>query len=89
MSPEQVEKVKKLPLWARDFIRELEIRASPQTEEMVRLRKEVERMKRINGEQSGRIEAMVHMFQCAAKGGNEIAAAVQRIVEDYIVDDGE
>lgn len=87
MSPEQLEKCRKLPLWAREFVREMEIRASPQTEEIVRLHQEVERLKKRERQQSDRIQAMVEMFQCAAKGGNEVATAVQKIVEDYLTSD--
>lgn len=89
VSPEILEKVKKLPLWAREFVREQQIRAEPQTEELARLRKENEKFQQIIRRQNDRIEAMVQFFQCAAKGGNEVAAAVERIVEDYIVSDEE
>ena len=30
-------------------------------------------------------DAMVEMFQCAAKGENEIAKAIERIVQDWLV----
>jgi|SRR6185312_7744176 len=87
MNTELLEKIKKLPLWAREHIRELQIRSDPQTEEIVRLRRQVERLMGINRRQKEREEAMVAMFQCAAKGGNEVAAAVQKIVEDWITYD--
>jgi hypothetical protein len=83
------EKIAKLPAWARQHINTLELRAQPNTEELSRLRKEVERQQAINRRQADRIEAMVQMFQCAAKGGNEIAIAVQKIVEDYLIDNAE
>lgn len=78
-------KIDKLPSWARQHIKELKLRAEPNVEEIARLRGEVEQLKRINRKRQDQIEAMLHMFQCAAKGGNEVAQAVQRIVDDYLV----
>lgn len=84
MNDELKEKMAKLPLWVREHIRQLQLRADPQIEEIVRLRKEVQKLEAVKRQQQDRIEAMVHMFQCAAKGGSELAAAVQRIVEDFL-----
>jgi FtsZ-binding cell division protein ZapB len=89
MSEEMAEKVRKLPLWAREYVRELQIRAEPNAEEITRLRRENERLKAIVRGQQDRIDAMLAMFQCAAKGGNEVAQAVQKIVEDYLTCDSE
>lgn len=83
------EKIAKLPSWARQHIKTLELQAQPNMEELSRLRKEVEKQQAINRRQADRIEAMVQMFQCAAKGGNEVAIAVQKIVEDYLTDGAE
>lgn len=81
------EKISKLPTWAREHIRRLENLPGLQTEELARQRKQIDRLEKINREQKDRIEAMIEMFQCAAKGGNEVAAAVQRIVEDWLTTD--
>ena len=89
MDSELEVKISKLPAWAREYIRELKIRAEPNLDEMVRLRLRNEDLKKTVAKQKDRIEAMVAMFQCAAKGGNEVAQAVQRIVEDYIISDEE
>lgn len=89
MSDEMKEKVARLPAWARELINALELRPQSLVHETGQLRKEVERLRAVNRQLSDRIDAMVEMFQCAAKGGNEIAQAVQRIVEDYTVSEGE
>jgi len=85
MTDEMKEKIAKLPVWARDYIKTLQIRSEPNVEEIIRSRKEVQKLAELNRILQDRISAMVAMFQCAAKGGNEVAAAVQRIVEEYIV----
>ena len=81
------EKIARLPLWAREHIKFLQARADPQTEEIIRLRKEVDRLDKAIRRKNDQIGAMVEMFQCAAKGENEVAKAVQGIVEEYIVSD--
>jgi hypothetical protein len=83
------EKIAKLPSWVRQHIKTLELRAQPNMEELSRLRRELEKQRSVIRRQDDRITAMVSMFQCAAKGGNEIAIAVQKIVEDYLIDDAE
>ena len=82
-------RIAKLPVWARELIHRLQTANEPAVEEIVKLRKEVEQLKKADRKKQDRIDAMVEMFQCAAKGGNEVATAVQRIVEDWIVDDSE
>ncbi len=84
---EMEEKILRLPRWAQEHIRRLEIRSEPAMEEASRSRRKVGELETIVRRQKDRIEAMVAMFQCAAKGGNEIAQAVKSIVEDYIVSD--
>jgi predicted nucleic acid-binding Zn-ribbon protein len=85
MTTEMAERVAKLPAWAREHIKHLEVQGEPAAEEIVRLRREIERLKAVVRRQEDRINAMHEMFQCAAKGGNEVAQAVQKIVEDWIV----
>lgn len=82
-------KIDKLPVWAKEHIAHLKALSEPQLSEIVRLRQKVEQLERIKRDQQSRIDAMVAMFQCAAKGGNEVAATVQRIVEDWIITDDE
>jgi hypothetical protein len=81
------QKVAKLPAWAREYIKRLEDLPRTQTEALVEQRRKTERLEKTNRVQQDRIDAMVLFFQCAAKGGNEVAAAVQRIVEDYLTYD--
>lgn len=85
MTTEMAERVAKLPTWAREHIKRLEIQGEPAAKEISLLRREVERLKAVVLQQADRINAMHEMFQCAAKGGNEVAQAVQKIVEDWIV----
>ena len=83
------EKIAKLPVWAREHIARLQALSEPQIEEIVRLRQQVSSLQKEQRRLQDRIEAMVAMFQCAAKGGNEVAMAVQRIVEDFLTTDEE
>lgn len=83
------DKISRLPTWVRELIRDLRVRAEPNIEEMVRLRRDVSLLQEQKRQLQDRIDAMVSMFQCAAKGENEIAKAVQRIVEDFLVTDEE
>ena len=83
------EKLAKLPVWAKEHIRQLELMAEPNTQGIIKLRKKVEHLEKAMRRMSVQAEAMVAMFRCAAKGGNEVAAAVQRIVEDFLVTDAE
>jgi hypothetical protein len=84
MTDEIKEKVGKLPVWARDYISRLELQGEPQLNEITQLRRKVQHLEGIIRAQKDRIGAMVAMFQCAAKGGNEVATAVQKIVEEYV-----
>jgi hypothetical protein len=85
----QEEKIAKLPAWARELIRDLRTRNEPAAEEIAQLRRKVESLQRDNRRKQDRIDAMVEMFQCAAKGGSEVAVAVARIVEDFLISAGE
>ena len=79
--------INRAPNGVKRYITQLENAVQPYAEESARQRKEIERLEKINRILRDRCEAMVQMFQCAAKGGSEIAAAVQRIVEDFLTDD--
>jgi hypothetical protein len=83
------EQIAKLPIWARVHISKLVDSAEPNTTELTRLRMEIERLRKQNGLLQARVDAMVEMFKCAAKGENEIAKAVQRIVEDFLDSTGD
>ena len=89
MTDEIRDKVARLPAWARELIEELEHRSEPALERATKAEKSVANLQERNHKLENRIEAMVEMFKCAAKGENEIAKAVMRIVEDYILCDSE
>jgi hypothetical protein len=78
------EQIAKLPAWARMHINGLVGDAEPNRTEFTRLQMEITRLRKQNGLLQARVDAMVEMFKCAAKGENEIAQAVQRIVEDFL-----
>jgi uncharacterized coiled-coil DUF342 family protein len=84
MSEEFAERVAKLPAWAREHVKYLETRSAPLVEEVARMRRKVDELNATVRRKNDQIDAMVEMFKCAAKGGNEVAAAVQRIVEDFL-----
>jgi hypothetical protein len=86
---EMDEKVARLPAWARDHIRNLATRNEPMAEECARSRAKVVHLEKQLRKRELQIEAMVEMFRCAAKGGNEVANAVKSIVEDFLVSDEE
>jgi len=83
------EKVARLPAWARERMRELELRAKIALEPVVELRLKVAGLEKALRIKQDRIDAMVAMFQCAAKGGSEVASAVKGIVEDFLTLDGD
>lgn len=83
------EREAKLPQWAKELIKNLRIRNKHAEEGIMPLRKMIDNLKKQGREKQDRIDAMIAMFQCAAKGGNEVALAVKRIVEDWIVSDAE
>lgn len=83
------ERIARLPAWAREYVKEQQDRVRIANEEPLRLKVVIQRLRDLVRVQQDRIDAMVHMFQCAAKGENEVAKAVQRIVEDYIICDSE
>ena len=82
-------RVEKLPQWARKIIRDLENYNLPAINEIAGLRVKVDKLRSMNRKLHSRIAAMVEMFQCAAKGENEVAKAVQSIIEDWVVSDHE
>ena len=79
------EQIAKLPAWARQHIKELEIKPQMLIGEAARSRKKIEQLEEHNQKLQARVDAMVEMFQCAAKGENEIAKAIERIVQDWLV----
>jgi len=83
------DKIAKCPVPVREYIKRLQNQADPYNAEIARLRQKVELLDRLSKKQSAQIEAMVNFFQCAAKGEHEVAKAVQRIVEDFLVSDEE
>lgn len=89
MTDETKAKVAKLPAWARDLIRQLESRVGSLPDELAQLRRKITELEKANRLKQDRVDAMVEMFQCAAKGGNEVAAAVMRIAGDYLTDPDE
>ena len=80
-------RVATLPLWARTYVSFLQGEPANLRAETAILQKRINHLEIANRKKQARIDAMAEMFQCAAKGGNEIAVAVQRITDDFLVDD--
>ncbi len=78
------EKIARLPVWARDLIKQLTARAEPNFAEMVYMRNRLKVMEEHARKQSARCEAMVAIMQAAAQGGHEMAKAfVERTLDDW------
>jgi hypothetical protein len=77
------DKVAKLPTWARELIRRLEIANEPAVNEIVMLRQKnnqlAEQMRRV----STANEAMRELFRCASVGGSDYAKAVVDVLDGY------
>lgn len=78
------EQIDKLPKWAQVEVRRLMDKPATLIAERVELFKKIEGLQQTNRKQADRIEAMVAMFMCAAKGENEVAKAVKSIVEEFL-----
>lgn len=89
LDPTTHEKVDKLPVWARQLIYRLDNAPATLQDEVRQLSGKLEHLKKQYRKQSEQIEAMVAFFQCAAKGENEIAKAVENIVRDFLTPDSE
>lgn len=85
MSEETAAKVAKLPAWAREIIKDLQTQPERQGFELRELHRRVDDLCRQNRKLQDRNDAMHQMFECAARGGNEVAAAVKKIFEEYVV----
>lgn len=84
------EKIARLPAWAREYIKRLEVQANPINSEMCRLQQKVDQMEKRCRVMSDRMAAMTDIFESAARGGNETAQAyVNRVIDEYTVPDEE
>lgn len=77
------EKIKKLPLWARERIKELEIYSRPITEELRRAHNETEKAKKRAQLLSESNEALLEILRYAGRGGSDWAAQVVSVLEGY------
>lgn len=82
-------KIARLPGWAREHIKMLTERPASLAEETARGRKRIDYLEKLNTKLKEQNEAMLHMFECASKGENEVAKAVMKIAEEYLMCDGE
>lgn len=75
MDPELRDRVDKLPVWARQLIRNLQEQAEPNNVELRIMRQQVanadERVKRMRV----RMDVMIELLTCAGRGGHETAQA--------------
>ena len=83
INQETRDKIAKLPAWAREIIKRLEITSEPQLEELVRLRKENSRLSDHIKCLRERCEAMTELFNRASIGGSYYAAAIIEVLEGY------
>lgn len=83
------EKIARLPAWAREHMKRLEIQAQPNIDELVRLRGKVAQLEKVNRHLEDKVSAMIEIFQCAAKGGSEIATEVKKIVDAWVINEEE
>lgn len=77
------EKIAKLPVWARDLIKRLEIANEPLLDEVVKLRREnmtlAEKTRRLKDSN----EALLEILAAAGRGGNKWAETIVSILEGY------
>lgn len=77
------EKIARLPAWARDHIKRLEIRSEPAIEEAARARQALSKAEEKARRLSDSNEALMEILRCAGRGGNAWAAEVVSILENY------
>lgn len=83
------DKVAKFPVWAREYIRRLELQAEPYLDRIADLSRKVGDLERRYQKFDGRASAMEAILTCAARGGHETAQAyVERIISEYDDDRG-
>ncbi len=81
------EKIAKLPAWARDRIKALELKADPNNEELRRLRKEATEQKRLRDRCEAQCEAMIEIMKSASVGGHELASQlIERVLDTWTMD---
>jgi len=83
ISQEDRDRIPKLPVWAKDLIKQLEHLNEPTIKECNRLRKEIERLKDSERRIKGSNEALMEILRDAGKGGNDWARIVVSILEGY------
>ncbi len=77
------EKIARLPVWAREYIKRLQIAKEPLVEECVKARRDKEVFERQAKKYSAANEALIQLLRCAAKGGSDWARVVVSTLEDY------
>ncbi len=79
------DKVAKLPVWAQELIRRLELANEPLIEQAVKYRREAttasERAKRLSESN----EALMEILRAAGRGGSDWADMVVRTLEGYSI----
>lgn len=81
------ERIAKLPTWARELIKQLEKKPAELHQQWWQASARVQKLESDIRRKNAQIQAMIAFFQCAAKGENEVAKAVQSIVEDFLSSD--
>lgn len=82
--PTLQDQIAKLPVWARNYIKQLQQQTEPNNHEVRQLRQRIDHeiVKRKRTQE--RLDALEHLMTCAAKGGHETAQAyVDRIINEY------
>lgn len=77
------EKIARLPVWARDHIRLLNIRAQPAIEECAKARREAETAKERCRKLSDANSALMEILSKAGQGGHDFARVVHSTLDSY------
>lgn len=80
---ELADKIARLPAWAREHIKRLEIRSEPLVEEAARARRELEEERARARRLSESNEALLELLRSAGRGSNDWAKTVVSVLESY------
>jgi hypothetical protein len=83
LSREELEKIKKLPVWAERLILRLASFNEPMADEVVRARRELGTLQEKVRRLSESNEALLELLRCAGRGGSDYAATVVKVLEGY------
>lgn len=87
---EHEERMKKLPVWARDYILRLETRVAELQggRELNQAKFRVKYLEQQNKLYKNRIDAMTDLVTCAARGGHETAKEfVDRVIAEWLTEE--